>query len=308
MAAQRRAARVKRGRARSVRVALGAFSGSLLGVALLVVLALVSTSGFLVAPAAARAEAGYGRGVPSGVEPIGRFWPVEGSGRSARPVMSRGWQPPPSRWAAGHRGVDLTTRPGRPVRAIAGGRVSFAGEVAGRGVLSIELAGTGHPPVRTTYEPVRPSVHKGDRVRPGETVATTAGGTAHCHGGCLHWGARRGEHYLDPLSLLPANLLRGAPSRLLPVFGVPLPPVDAASPGGTAAGGRVTRVAVPVRGQAPPKRAARVEQPMREARVAAPGGTGATAAALMLCGAACWARRRLARCRPRASPFRGRPP
>lgn len=41
----------------------------------------------------------------------------------------------------------------------------------------------------------------------------------HCRDGCLHWGLRRGDRYLDPLSLLPAWLRRAGPSRLLPVYG-----------------------------------------------------------------------------------------
>ncbi|QPP06326.1 M23 family metallopeptidase [Streptomyces bathyalis] len=146
----------------------------------------------------------------------GRAWPVEG--RAGVPRVVRRWKPPPKPWAAGHRGVDLAAPRGSPVRAVAAGRVSFAGKVAGRGVVSVELSGTGRPPLRMTYEPVRPSVHKGERVRSGQTVGRVAAGPFHCDLGCLHWGARRGERYLDPLSLL-----RGGPSRLLPVFGVPLP-------------------------------------------------------------------------------------
>jgi hypothetical protein len=151
------------------------------------------------------------------------MWPVSGRAGAPRPVVSRGWEPPPTPWAAGHRGVDLAAPRGSPVRAAAGGRVSFAGSVAGRGVVSVELPGTGRPPLRTTYEPLRPSVHKGQRVRAGQTLGTVADGTSHCTSTCLHWGARKGQRYLDPLSLLPDALLRGGPSRLLPVFGVPVP-------------------------------------------------------------------------------------
>jgi murein DD-endopeptidase MepM/ murein hydrolase activator NlpD len=165
-------------------------------------------------------EASEGTGGQSGSR---RVWPLAGSaGRvRAKPRVTRGWEPPPSPWAAGHRGVDLAASRSQKVRAVADGRVSFSGKVAGRGVLSIELSGTGRPPVRTTYEPVRPTVEKGRRVRAGEVVATVAGGTAHCRGACLHWGAKRAEQYIDPLSLLPARLLRGGPSRLLPLFRTP---------------------------------------------------------------------------------------
>ncbi|MGH3310150.1 MAG: murein hydrolase activator EnvC family protein, partial [Streptomyces sp.] len=193
--------------------------------------AAVATLSSAAVASPALAHSGYGRGVRSAAEPDGsRVWPVEGGAGAVRPLVSRGWEPPADPWAAGHRGVDLAARPGRPVRAVADGRVSFAGRVAGRGVLSIELSGTGEPPLRTTYEPVRPSVRKGEKVRAGETVATLADEGFHCGGGCLHWGVRRGERYVDPLSLLPAELLRAGPARLLPVFGVPLPRTDAMAP------------------------------------------------------------------------------
>ncbi|MFI2368749.1 peptidoglycan DD-metalloendopeptidase family protein [Streptomyces sp. NPDC018833] len=149
----------------------------------------------------------------------GRSWPVG----PPRPTVVRGWAPPASPYGAGHRGVDIAAPPGTAVRAAAAGRVSFAGRVAGRGVLTISLTDTGDPPLRTTYEPVRPLVDVGATVTAGELVATVEGGPSHCAGGCLHWGLLRGSEYLDPLSLLPPWLLRRPPSRLLPVFGVPLP-------------------------------------------------------------------------------------
>ena len=149
----------------------------------------------------------------------GPAWPV-----GDRPAVVRGWEPPPSPYAAGHRGVDLAARSGERVRAAAPGRVSFAGRVAGRGVLSITLTGTGDPPLRTTYEPVRAVVAEGADVLAGQVVAVLEPGTYHCPAvGCLHWGLLRGESYLDPLSLLPPGLLRRGPPRLLPVFGVPPP-------------------------------------------------------------------------------------
>jgi hypothetical protein len=121
--------------------------------------------------------------------------------------------------------VDLAARAGEEVRAAAPGTVSFAGRVAGRGVLSITLAGTGDPPLRTTYEPVRAVLAEGAEVVAGQVVAVLEPGAYHCPAvGCLHWGLLRGETYLDPLSLLPPGLLHRGPPRLLPVFGVP-PPV-----------------------------------------------------------------------------------
>ncbi|MEU4210641.1 M23 family metallopeptidase [Streptomyces sp. NPDC026206] len=154
-----------------------------------------------------------------GPAPAGdRAWPVAGA-RGARPLVVRAWEPPPAPWAAGHRGVDLDARAGAPVRAAAPGRVSFAGTVAGRGVVSVELAGTGSPALRTTYEPVRATVSEGAAVAAGEVVGVLQAGLSHCAAGCLHWGLRRGAAYLDPLSLLPPWMLRRPPSRLLPLTG-----------------------------------------------------------------------------------------
>ncbi len=149
---------------------------------------------------------------------VGRTWPV-----GVRPRVPRGWEPPATVYGPGHRGVDLAAAPGTPVRAVADGRVSFAGRVAGKGVVSVELAGTGDPPLRTTYEPVRASVPQGAEVTAGEVIGTVEAGGPHCTAPCVHWGLLRGGTYLDPLSLLPPWLLHRGPSRLLPVLGVPLP-------------------------------------------------------------------------------------
>ncbi|MGW2413189.1 murein hydrolase activator EnvC family protein [Streptomyces tubercidicus] len=159
-----------------------------------------------------------------------RSWPVEGPA-GAPPTVLRGWKPPPTPWAAGHRGVDLAASAGAVVRAAAPGQVSFTGTVAGRGVLTIEVSRSGRPALRTSYEPVRPTVRKGQRVTAGQPVAVLQhDGPFHCREPCLHWGLRRGKTYLDPLSLLPQSILHGAPSRLLPIFGIPLPGGDPAPP------------------------------------------------------------------------------
>lgn len=168
----------------------------------------------------------------------GPVWPLAG-----RPAVLRGWEPPADPYGPGHRGVDLAARPGDAVVAAATGRISFVGRVAGRGVVVVELAGSGVPGLRTTYEPVQALVAKGDEVAAGQAVGLLEAGPFHCAGGCLHWGLRQGDAYIDPLSLLPPALLRRGPSRLLPVFGVP-EPEEAAVPGaapGTDALSRVRR-------------------------------------------------------------------
>lgn len=111
------------------------------------------------------------------------------------PVV-RGFQPPIARWGRGHRGVDLAAPPGTTVRAAGSGVVVFAGTIAGRGVISID-----HPAgVRTTYEPVRPRVSRGARVRGGQVIGVLV--PDHRHHARLHWGARVRGDYIDPLRLL----------------------------------------------------------------------------------------------------------
>lgn len=141
----------------------------------------------------------------------GWSWPL-----APAPAVAARFEAPPGPYAAGHRGVDLRAAVGQQVRAPGPGVVVFAGPVAGRGVLSIQHAGG----LRTTYEPVFALVAAGQVVEPGEPVATVTAGPGHClPGTCLHWGARRGETYLDPLLLVD-----GARAvRLLPVWGSPAP-------------------------------------------------------------------------------------
>ncbi|WTG25625.1 M23 family metallopeptidase [Streptomyces decoyicus] len=225
---------------------------------------------------------------PPGADPPGedRAWPVGGA-TSVGPTVVRGWEPPPSPWAAGHRGVDLAAPAGAVVRAAAPGRVAYAGTVAGRGVLTIEVSHSGRPPLRTTYEPVRPTARKGQRVTTGQPVAVLQRGPFHCRAPCLHWGLRRGKSYLDPLSLLPRSMLHGGPSRLLPGFGVPVP-----------AGSRT--VAPWHRGPAEPPGSAVPTEPAAQERRTTPTGPALLAAA-GLAAAAVWALGRLHRARAMGS-------
>lgn len=123
--------------------------------------------------------------------------------------VARGFDPPASPYGPGHLGVDLAVPPHTPIRSAGPGLVTFAGPVAGRGVVVVS-----HPDgVRTEYEPVRPLVHRGDEVQAGTVIAVLAGRHPGCPvAACLHWGARRDAGYIDPLSLL----TQLGPVRLLP--------------------------------------------------------------------------------------------
>ena len=122
-------------------------------------------------------------------------WPVAGD----PPEVAHPFDPPPRPWLPGHRGVDLSAEDGAEVRAAGAGTVAFAGQVAGRPVLSIQHPGG----LRTTYEPVTPQVQVGDAVETGTLIGHLAADGAHCPRACLHWGLRtEDEHYLDPLLLV----------------------------------------------------------------------------------------------------------
>ncbi len=141
----------------------------------------------------------------SGPARSGFRWPLDGV---PRPV--RRFDPPPQPWQPGHRGVDLATEPQAVVRAAGAGMVLFAGQVAGRPVVSV----THSDGLRTTYEPVEPEVAAGDRVDSGDVLGRLLAGHPGCPAeACLHWGLRRGDEYLDPLALLGLGRV-----RLLPIM------------------------------------------------------------------------------------------
>lgn len=130
-------------------------------------------------------------------------WPLPGPHDVSRPFA-----PPATRYGTGHRGADLPGSPGSVVRAAGAGRVSYAGRLAGRGVVVIV-----HGDLRTTYEPVTTSVAVGASVAAGAEIGRLDAAHLGCPvAACLHWGLRRGEAYLDPVRLVD----RG-PARLLPL-------------------------------------------------------------------------------------------
>ena len=104
---------------------------------------------------------------------------------------------PDTEYSAGHRGIDLPGRVGEPVRAVARGRVTFAGSVAGVGVVTVE-----HGRERSTYQPVEPRVKRGDSVAAGDVVGRLRDNGSHCAIACLHLGRLQSESYLDPMDRL----------------------------------------------------------------------------------------------------------
>jgi murein DD-endopeptidase MepM/ murein hydrolase activator NlpD len=136
----------------------------------------------------------------------GYRWPLSGT-----PTVVVPFNPPAQPWLPGHRGVDLASTPGADVYAAGAGTVAFAGTVAGIGVVSVDHADG----LRTTYEPVWPTVRTGQSVRAGAVIGVLGAGHPSCPVGipaCLHWGLRRGDTYLNPLLLLGLAQVRLLPN------------------------------------------------------------------------------------------------
>lgn len=141
---------------------------------------------------------------------------------SAHSVVSRALLPPTSpfvvtrlasiphpNWLAGHRGVDLKAAVGDDVYSPASGVVSFAGDVAGRPVVSVRISES----LVASFDAVSTSLSQGDTVARGDVLGTVAA-SAHCGSTpCVHWGLRRDGVYVDPLDYVEGY----GEIRLLPV-------------------------------------------------------------------------------------------
>ena len=123
---------------------------------------------------------------------------------------------PACQWCAGNRGVGYGTPAGALVRAVATGRVTFAGSVAGTSYLVVEHANGW----RATYGNLTDVTHReGQVVVRHEVVGTTSGP--------FHFGLRDGDTYIDPTPYLGRPVNR---PRLVPVTGDPPPTRGAAVP------------------------------------------------------------------------------
>jgi hypothetical protein len=145
-------------------------------------------------------------------------WPLQ-----PRPEVVRGFELPAKPWLPGHRGIDLLGAPGQPVLAATSGTITYAGQLAGRGVVVVSNGAR-----RTTYEPVVPAVTVGTAIQPGTVIAHLSAAGSHCSPrACLHWGLLQGKQYLNPLTLVPDR-----PVRLLPLTAEPTSrnPFSAAAP------------------------------------------------------------------------------
>ena len=219
------------------------------------------------AGAGAGAAAGAGASAAPGVSAADQWrWPLDEAAS-----VSRGFAPPTSRYGSGHRGADLPGATGLPVLAAAGGVVTYAGRLAGRGVVVVSQG-----ELRTTYEPVTSSVALGSQVSSGDELGRLEPGHSGCPvEACLHWGLRRGEDYLDPVALVQRR-----PMRLLPL---------GLGPGGPAVGGEAGLAGS--RGAADPGAAGRTAShgsgaggptAVERSRWSAPPGPGAVAGTVVM--------------------------
>ena len=123
-------------------------------------------------------------------------WPVQGriSGRFGNARVYNG-QP-----GAGHSGMDIAAPDGTPVRAPAGGVVTFASPdlyLTGGTV----LLDHGHGVSSNFLHLSRIDVKVGDRIEPGQVIGAV-GATGRATGPHLHWGMNWCDTRIDPLLVL----------------------------------------------------------------------------------------------------------
>ena len=106
---------------------------------------------------------------------------------------------PAHRYGPGHRGIDLAASERADVRAPADGLIAFSGDVAGRGVVTIDHDGG----LVTSLEPVAGELAVGERVEQGQRIGTASVG-GHAAPGTIHFGVRRDGEYINPLLLFGA--------------------------------------------------------------------------------------------------------
>jgi murein DD-endopeptidase MepM/ murein hydrolase activator NlpD len=138
--------------------------------------------------------------------PVGSWsWPIEG-------LVVRGFEPPPTPFSAGHRGIDIAAAFGTPVHAAADGVVSFAGFVAGELFVTTDH-GDGYRSTDSWLGQIL--VKKGQSVKRGDVLALSGRGDPKVPVENLMFSVRIEDTYIDPLTALvpqsAVDLIRLAP-------------------------------------------------------------------------------------------------
>ena len=120
------------------------------------------------------------------------MWPVADPFRLDEPYAA-----PAHAYGPGHRGVDLHPLGDLAVRSPAAGVIAFSGDVAGRGVVTVDHGGG----LVTTLEPVESAPAPGTPVTRGEEIGMLSVG-GHARPGRVHFGVRLDGEYVNPLLLL----------------------------------------------------------------------------------------------------------
>lgn len=131
-------------------------------------------------------------------------WPAEGELTSPYGMRWSGFLP------TVHRGVDVALPSGTPVRAMAGGRVRFAGEMSGYGTVVWLQHRRGTLSVYAHLSDTR--VRTGEAVEPGETIGAS-GATGSATAPHLHFEVWVAGRPVDPVRYLGRRPRRAAAAR-----------------------------------------------------------------------------------------------
>jgi septal ring factor EnvC (AmiA/AmiB activator) len=138
------------------------------------------------------------------------IFPVVVAGAFVVPIegeVVRRFDRPLCMYCPGHRGVTIDSHPGDEVLSVAGGVISFAGEVGGR----LYVVQSFTPDIRVTYGGVLAlgtNVEEGEWVEAGQVVAIADEST--------YLGVRIGQEYVEPLRFLGLGQVRlGAPGPVV---------------------------------------------------------------------------------------------
>lgn len=116
-------------------------------------------------------------------------WPLETQVQIEKPFQMFEYP-----WMGGHTGIDVKAFEGELIRSPSVGKVWFAGKVAGREVLTLEIDN-----FLLSFDSASALVSTGEVVVAGQIVAKVT--TNHCGSECMHIGLRVSGQYMNPLLL-----------------------------------------------------------------------------------------------------------